>query len=346
LEFKLTEFNVHSQQNRRQLLAGLAAVAVLPSAFAQSKKTASAAVAVPAWPIKPVRIIVGFPAGSSPDMLARLLTEPLAKAFGQPFVIENKPGAGGNIGVDLVAKATDEHTLGVNINGPLTSAKQLYSKLPFDPVRDLRPISLIASSPLLLVGSASLPANTMSELMAYAKAQGDKLNYGSVGAGSGAHLTMELLKSQSGITPTHIPYPGFAQVITAMIGKQVDLGFMVPSAAVAQAKAGRVKLFAVSTSSRSTLLPELPTVAEGANLPKFDAAVWNGMFGPSSMPEAVARRIAEEIAKIVRTPDIRQRLFDQGWQALGTAPEGLALRMEADTKLWGGVIAKTGTKLD
>ncbi len=247
---------------RRQLLAGLATVAtaaIAPTAFAQSKKTLAAA---PAWPAKPVRIIVGFPAGSSPDMLARLLTEPLAKAFGQPFVIENKPGAGGNIGVDLVAKATDEHTLGVNINGPLTSAKQLYSKLPFDPVRDLRPISLIASSPLLLVGAASLPANTLPELMVYATAQGDKLNYGSVGAGSGAHLTMELFKSQSGITPTHIPYPGYAQVITAMIGKQVDLGFMVPSAAVAQAKAGRVKLFAVSTSSRSTLLPELPTVAE------------------------------------------------------------------------------------
>jgi tripartite-type tricarboxylate transporter receptor subunit TctC len=342
--------NINTNRLRRQLLAGLATAAVLPASFAQSKKATAVAAPAPAWPTNPVRIIVGFPAGSSPDMLARLLTEPLAKAFGQPFVIENKPGAGGNIGVDLVAKATDEHTLGVNINGPLTSAKQLYSKLPFDPVRDLRPISLIASSPLLLVGAANLPANTLPELMVYAKAQGDKLNYGSVGAGSGAHLAMELFKSQSGITPVHIPYPGYAQVITAMIGKQVDLGFMVPSAAVAQAKAGRVKLFAVSTGSRSTLLPELPTVAEGAglsnSLPKFDAAVWNGIFAPASMPEATARRIAEEIAKIVRTPDIRQRLFDQGWQALGTAPEGLALRMQADTALWGGVIAKTGTKLD
>jgi tripartite-type tricarboxylate transporter receptor subunit TctC len=286
--------NKNSTLLRRQLLVGLATATITPAVFAQRTKAeeealtdaarsaiamaskeaaANAAAAYAAhWPKKTVRIIVGFPAGSSPDMLARLLTEPLAKAFGQPFVIENKPGAGGNIGVDLVAKATDEHTLGVNINGPLTSAKQLYSKLPFDPVRDLRPISLIASSPLLLVGSSDLPAKNMQELMAYAKAQGDKLNYGSVGAGSGAHLAMELFKSQSGITPTHIPYPGYAQVITAMIGKQVDLGFMVPSAAVAQAKAGRVKLFAVSTSSRSTLLPELPTVAEGANLPKFDAS--------------------------------------------------------------------------
>ena len=333
--------------SRRQILSTLAAASaasVFPVALAQSKKTVFTA--APVWPTKNVRIIVGFPAGSSPDMLARLLTEPLAKAFGQPFVIENKPGAGGNIGVDLVAKATDEHTLGVTGNGPLTSSKLLYSKLAYDPVRDLHPISLIASSPLLLVGASNLPANTLPELMLYAKAQGDKLNYGSIGAGSGAHLTMELFKSQSGITPTHIPYPGFAQVITAMIGKQVDIGFMVPSAAVAQARAGRVKLFGVSTASRSTLLPEVPTISEGAGLPKFDAAVWNGIFAPASMPEATARRIADEIAKIVRTPDIRQRLFDQGWQALGTAPEGLALRMQADTKLWGGVIAKTGTKLD
>ena len=341
----MIQFNAHSTQNRRQLLAGLAAASILPSAFAQSKKAVAVA-ADPVWPTKPVRIIVGFPAGSSPDMLARLLTEPLAKAFGQTFVVENKPGAGGNIGVDLVAKATDDHTMGLTGNGPLTSAKLLYSKLPFDPVRDLRPISLMASSPLLLVGAAGLPANNLQELMVYAKSQGDKLNYGSIGTGSGAHLAMELFKSQSGITPSHIPYPGFAQVITAMIGKQVDLGFMVPSAAVAQAKAGRVKLFGVSTASRSTLLPEVPTIAEGANLPKFDAAVWNGVFAPASMSEATARRIAEEIAKIVRTPDIRQRLFDQGWQALGTAPEGLALRMQADTALWGGVIAKTGTKLD
>jgi tripartite-type tricarboxylate transporter receptor subunit TctC len=157
---------------------------------------------------------------------------------------------------------------------------------------------------------------------------------------------MELLKAQSGIRPVHIPFQGFAQVINAMIGKQVDMGFMVPSVAVAQAKAGKIKLFAVSTSARSSLLPELPSIAEAANLPRFDAAVWNGVFAPASMPAPHAQRISEEIARIVRTPEIRQRLFDQGWQALGTAPEGLALRMKSDSLMWGGVIAMTGTKLD
>jgi tripartite-type tricarboxylate transporter receptor subunit TctC len=330
----------HPPIARRQLLTALATTAFLPPAFAQSKK------ALAPWPTKPLRIVVGYPGGSSPDMLARLLVDPLSKALGQPVIVENKPGAGGNIGVDLVAKSTDGHTIGLCGNGPLTSAKQLYRSLPYDPVKDLRPISLMASSPLLLVGSANLPANTLQELMLYARNQGDKLNYGSVGAGSGAHLTMELLKSQSGIRPVHVPFAGFAQVVTAMMGQQIELGFMVPSAAVAQAKAGKVKLFAVSTSARSALLPELPTIAEGANLPRFDAAVWNGVFGPASMPAPIAQRLADEIARTVRLPEIRQRLFDAGWQALGTAPEGLALRMKSDNYLWGGVIAMTGTKLD
>jgi tripartite-type tricarboxylate transporter receptor subunit TctC len=328
---------------RRQLLGWAASSALplaAPTAWAQVKKT------MEPWPTKPVRIVVGYPGGSSPDMLARLLVEPLVKALGQSVIIDNKPGAGGNIGADAVAKSTDGHTIGLSGNGPLTSAKMLYSKLPYDPAKDLRPISLMASSPLLLVAAAGVPANTLQEFMLYARNQGDKLNYGSIGAGSGAHLTMELLKSQSGIRPVHVPFPGFAQVVTAMIGKQIDIGFMVPSAAIAQAKAGKLKLFAVSTSSRSSLLPELPTVAEAANLPRFDAAVWNGVFGPASMPAPVAQRLADEIARIVRMPEIRQKLFDQGWQALGTAPEGLTLRMRSDSALWGGVIAMTGTKLD
>jgi tripartite-type tricarboxylate transporter receptor subunit TctC len=330
--------------NRRQAIKFQLAVACSASAatplWAQTTKKPTL------WPSQPIRLVVGFPAGSSPDMLARLLSEPLSKALGQSVVVDNKPGAGGNIGVDLVAKATDGHTFGLTGNGPLSSSKLLYSKLPYDPVKDLRPISLVASSPLLLAGASTLSANNLQELMLFARNQGDKLNYGSVGAGSGAHLTMELLKAQSGIRPVHVPFQGFPQVVNAMIGKQIELGFMVPSVALPQAKAGKIKLFAVSTSSRSSLLPELPTVAEAANLPRFDAAVWNGVFGPASLPVPVAQRVSEEIVKILRQPEIRQRLFDQGWQALGTAPEGLAIRMKSDTALWGGVIAMTGTKLD
>jgi tripartite-type tricarboxylate transporter receptor subunit TctC len=334
--------------SRRQILnlgAAGAGIAAMPT-WAQASKNKSSGLASASWPTQPVRLVVGFPAGSSPDMLARLIAEPLAKALGQTVVVDNKPGASGNIGVDAVAKSTDGHTIGLTGNGPLSSAKLLYSKLPYDPVKDLRPISLIASSPLLLAASTTVPANNLQELMLYARNQGDKLNYGSVGAGSGAHLTMELLKAQSGIRPVHVPFQGFPQVVNAMIGKQVELGFMVPSVALPQAKAGKIKLFAVSTASRSSLLPELPTIAEGANLLRFDAAVWNGVFGPASMPAPIAQRLSEEMVKILRQPEMRQRLFDQGWQALGTAPEGLAFRMRTDTALWGGVIAMTGTKLD
>lgn len=329
--------------SRRDLLAILGSLAAMP-AWAQTSPTSN--IKASAWPTQVVRIVVGFPGGSSPDALARLLAEPLSRALGQPVIVDNKPGAGGNIGVDAVAKATDGHTIGLTGNGPLTSARQLYAKLPYDPVKDLRPISLMASSPLLLVASASVPANTLQELMLYARNQGDKLNYGSIGAGSGAHLTMELLKVQSGIRPVHVPFQSFPQVVTAMIGKQIELGFMVPSVAMPQARAGKIKVFAVSTGTRSALLPELPTIAEGASLPRFDVAVWNGVFAPSSMPAPIAQRISEEIARIVRQSEVRQRLFDQGWQALGTAPEGLAMRMKSDLMLWGGVIAMTGTKLD
>ena len=327
--------------SRRDVLVMLGSSLVALPAWAQTSKTKAVA-----WPTQAVRIVVGFPGGSSPDALARLVAEPLSRALGQPVIVDNKPGAGGNIGVDAVAKSTDGHTIGLTGNGPLTSAKQMYAKLPYDPVKDLRPISLVASSPLLLAASSTVPANTLQELMLYARNQGDKLNYGSIGAGSGAHLTMELLKSQSGIRPVHVPFQSFPQVVNAMIGKQIELGFMVPSVAIPQAKAGKIKIFAVSTGTRSTLLPELPTIADAANLPRFDVAVWNGVFGPASMPVPIAQRISEEIARIVRQPDIRQRLFDQGWQALGTAPEGLARRMNADSILWGGVIAMTGTKLD
>ena len=332
--------------SRRSAMLALAATASALAPAIGWAQTKPKATATPTWPSQALRIVVGFPAGSSPDLLARLLAEPLAKALGQPVVVDNRPGASGNIGVDAVAKSSDGHTIGLTGNGPLTSAKLLYTKLPYDPTKDLRPISLMASSPLLLVGAASLPANNLQELMLYAKGQGDKLNYGSIGAGSGAHLTMELFKAQSGIRPVHVPFQSFPQVLNAMIGKQVELGFMVPTAAVVQAKAGKVKLFAVSTASRYAALPELPSIAEAANLPRFDVAVWNGIFGPASMPAGQAQQLATEIGRIVRSPEVRQRLFDQGWQALGTSPEGLALRMRADTILWGGVIAMTGSKLD
>ena len=323
---------------RRRLLQGSLAL-TLPGFFSVAE-----AANPEAWPTKSVRLIVGFPAGTSPDFLARVFSEPLGRALGQPIIVDNKPGATGTIGVDAVAKATDGHTIGLTGNGPLTTAKILNPKLPFDVMRDLRPISLLAASPFVLTGSMSLPGTDLPSIISNARTQGDKLSYGSIGLGSGSHLAMELLKAQTGIKPVHIPFPGFPQVANAMVGGQVDFGFMVPSVAVPLALAGRLRILGVSTASRSPVIADVPPIAQALSLPLFDVAGWNGVFAPVGMPEAHARRVSEAIAKLARTPEIRQRLFEQGWQSLGTSPEGLANRIKDDTILWAGIIRSTNTR--
>lgn len=295
------------------------------------------------WPTKPLRLVVGFPAGTSPDALARILAEPLSRALGQPVVVENKAGATGTIGVSAVASATDGHTIGLTGNGPLTTAKLFNPKLPYDVARDLRPISLVASSPFVLVGKTSLPAD-LPGLMAYAKAQGERLTYGSIGIGSGSHLGMELLKKLTGILPIHVPFLGFPQVVTAIVGGQVDVAFMVPSIAASQAQNGRLRIYGLSTASRSLSYPELPPLAQGLGQPKLDFNGWNAVFAPASMPPAHAARLSDAIGGIVRSDEVRHRLFEQGWQALGTAPQGLARQIQDDTARWSEVVRATGAR--
>ena len=319
---------------RRSLLQGALAL-TLPGI---------AGAATTSWPTKPLRLIVGFPAGTSPDFLARVFADPLSRELGQPVIVENKAGAGGAIGVDAVAKATDGYTLGLTGNGPLTSAKTLNPKLPFDVARDLRPISLLAVSPFVLTGSMTLAGNDLPSIIANARTQGDKLNYGSIGQGSGSHLAMELLKSLTGIKPVHVPFQGFPQVATAMVGGQVDLGFMVPSIAVPLAQSGRLRILGVSTASRSPVLADVPPIAQALSLPTFDVAGWNAIFAPIGMPEAQASKVADALGRIARAPETRQKLFDQGWQSLGTAPEGLARKIKDDTALWGGIIRSAGIR--
>lgn len=296
-----------------------------------------------AWPDKPLRLIVGYPPGSSPDALARTIAEPLARALGQPVIVDNKAGAAGVIGVDAVARATDGHTIGLTGNGPLTTAKALNPKVSFDVVRDLRPISLVANSPFVLVGKPSAPAKDLASFIAYARAQGDRLSYGSVGLGSGSHLAMEYLKMLTGIKAVHIPFAGFPQVATAMFGDQIDLAFVVPSVATPQAKAGRLRIYAVSSAARSASFPELPPVAQGIGKPEFDVSSWNGVFGPARMPAEHIARLSREIATIVKSEDVRQRLFLQGWETAGTPPEAMGHTIEVDTAMWGKIIRATGT---
>lgn len=296
-----------------------------------------------AWPTKPVRILVGFPGGSTPDMAARTLAEPLSKALGQPVIIENKPGASGNIAADQVAKATDDHTLGVVINGNLTSSKLLYSKLPYDPAKDFIPISLLATAPLVLVAPPNLPSG--SAFFDAARNGGDKWNYGSVGNGSVGHLGMELLKSKAGdLKAVHIPYQGNPQVVTALLGGQIQMALVPPGIALPQIRAGKLKAIGL-TSGRSPLATEIAPLAD-AEVRNFSLEVWTALVGPANLSKAAQAKLNAEVSKIIRDADTRQKLFNQGWQAVGTSPEGLTSRIKSETAIMGGIIAMRNIKIE
>ena len=295
----------------------------------------------PAWPTKTLRIVVGFPGGSSPDLTARTLADPLSKALGQPVIVENKVGAGGNIAADYVAKATDNHTLGLMINGNLTTAKLLNPKLPYDPLKDFQPVSLVGVSPLVLMVPKSAPGANAQDFLAAAKQAGDRWSYGSPGVGTIGHIGMELFKSKTATQPVHVPYPGYAQVATAMIGGQLQLSMLPPALAMAQVKGDKLRAIGVTSSGRSALAPELPSMAE-VGVPNFNLEIWNAVAAPKSMPPALVAKLAALISDIARSPEVRQKLFAQGWQVVGSSPEGLAKRIQSDTLQFGGIIKTLG----
>ena len=321
----------------RALTLTLAVAAVLPAAHAD---------AADAWPARAIHLVVPFPPGSSPDLIARLLNDKLAQALGQPVVVENKPGAGGNIGTGLVAKAApDGYTLGLSIPGPLAVNTVLYKKMEYDPFKELAPITLAALSPNVLIVDPKLGVNTVKEFVAYVKARPGKLNFGSVGNGSASHLTMELLKMQTGMDIVHIPYPGSPQVNTAILSGQIAAGFVVPGTAMPLVQAGRLKAIAVTSSVKSLVLPDLPTVAE-AGFPGFESSAWIGIVAPAKTPKPIIDRLARELNAIIRSQDVREKLLRIYFQPVGTAPEGLANLMRAETERWAKVIKASGAKAD
>jgi tripartite-type tricarboxylate transporter receptor subunit TctC len=310
--------------------------------FASCAHSAAAA-DLAAWPTRPVRILVGFPGGSTPDTAARTLAEPLSRALGQPVIIENKPGASGNIAADQVAKATDDHTLGVVINGNLTSAKLLYPKLPYDPAKDFAPISLLATAPLVLVAPANEAGG--ADFFTAARQGGAKWNYGSVGNGSVAHLGMELLKSRvPGLTPVHVPFAGNPQVVTAMLGGQIQMALIPPGVAMPHVRAGKLKAVGLA-GGRSSLVPEVPPLAD-AGVANVNLEVWTALIGPAGLSKAAQARLAQEVPRIVRDADTRQRLFNQGWQAVGTSPDGLRSRVKDEAAILGNIILSRGIRIE
>ena len=317
----------------------LLALALGTLGVAQAQSSASP------WPTKPVKILVGFPAGTSPDLVARTLAEPLSRALGQPVIVENRPGAGGNIAADQVAKSTDGHTIGVMINGNLTIAKLLNPKTPYDPAKDLAPISLIGTAPLVLAAPANAPGNTPAEFLAAARLAGNTWSYGSPGVGTVGHIGMELLKARAGIAPVHVPYPGYPQVVSAMMGGQIHLSMLPPGLAAVQARAGKIRLLGVTSAGRSTLVPEVPSLSE-AGVKDFQLEIWNAVAGPASMPRPVIARLSLLLSEIARGPEVREKLFQQGWQVAGTSAPGLANRIQADTAILGRVIADGAIKAE
>ncbi|TQL83416.1 tripartite tricarboxylate transporter substrate binding protein [Delftia sp. HK171] len=322
------------------------AISPLRRLFANALATALASALLPCaavagdnWPSKPLHLIVGFPAGSSPDLTARALAEPLEKRLGQPVIVENKVGAGGNIAGEQVARARDGHTFSVMINGNLTIARLLNPAVRYDPVKDLQPVSLIGVAPLVLVAPAGAPEGRA--FLEAASQAGSRWSYGSPGVGTVGHLGMELLKSRSALRPEHIPYPGYPQVFNAIQGGDLQLSMLPPALAMAQVQAGKLRGVAVTSAARSPLAPGLPSLKE-LGVGDFDLEIWNAVAAPKAMPAAHVQKLAEAVSEIVRSPEMRARLAAQGWQAVGSSPEGLALRIRQDVTALGRIIREQG----
>lgn len=312
---------------------------------AAAPKPAARPAPAPAWPTQPLKILVGFPPGSTPDLAARAISDALAKALGVAVVVENKPGASGNIAGDLLAKATDNHTIGVLINGNLTVAKMLNPANPFDPAKAFAPLSLIGTAPLLLTVSGQATGHTPAEYLQWVRGLQDKANYGTPGPGTVGHLGMELLKSKAALTAVHVPFSGNPQVINAMLAGQIHLALLPPGLALPHVKSGKLKAVGVTSPIRSSLVPDQPTLRE-ADVNGADFEIWVAAAAPASMPKPIVAKLSAALVESIRAPETRQRLLNVGWQAVGTAPEGLANRMKADTALLGGIILMRGIKAD
>jgi tripartite-type tricarboxylate transporter receptor subunit TctC len=308
--------------------------------------TVTAAAHAQTWPTKPVRMIIPFPPGGTTDILARVAAQKLSEAFGQQVVPDNRAGAAGNIGTELVAKAPpDGYTLVTAPGSTLTIHPSLYAKLGFDPLRDFAPVTILAAVPNLLVVHPSLPARNVKELIALAKAKPGQLNYASTGAGQSTHLSMELFKTMAGVKITHVPYKGSAPAVTDLLGGHVSLMFDNMPSALPHVKAGKLRGLAVSSVKRSPSAPDIPTVAESA-LPGFEVSVWFAVLAPAATPKPIVERLNQVLVKALQAPDVRERLASQGAEPIGNTPEQFTQQMKRDLAKWAKVVKDADIRLD
>jgi tripartite-type tricarboxylate transporter receptor subunit TctC len=298
------------------------------------------------YPSKPVKVIIPYPPGSTPDIVGRTLSSKLQESLGQPFVVENRTGAGGNIGAEAVAKSpADGHTLLIGVNGPAAINRFLYKNLGYDSDRDLLPVSLLASAPQMLVVTPSVQQNDFKGFIAWLRKNPGRLSYGSVGSGSASHLTMELMKSDAGVFIVHIPYRGFPPAVTDMLSGNIQTMFAIIPAVLPQVKAGRLKALAVTGLKRSALAPEVPSVAE-LGYPQLESLAWIGLLAPAGTPAGVVARLHGETAKSMRAPETRQALGRQGFNVVGGTPAEFSAWIKSEQAKWSKVIRASGATAD
>jgi tripartite-type tricarboxylate transporter receptor subunit TctC len=321
------------------LIAGLASLSTAPAALAQ------------AWPARPVKIVVPFPAGGTTDIVARLLTVELQKAWGQPVVVENRGGAGGNIGSEAVAKSpADGYTLLMatvgthSINLPLFEANK--QRLPYHPLNDFAPITNVAGVPNVMVVPAALPVNTVQEFIALAKSRPGSLNMASSGNGTSIHLTGELFKSMTGTYMLHLPYRGSAPALQDLIAGNTQVMFDNLPSALPHIRSGRLKALAVTSRERSAALPNVPTMEAAANLKGFDAAAWFGLLAPAGTPREVVNKVHQDVARILATPEMRERFAAQGAQPIGDTPAQFGAFIRSEIDKWTQVVKFSGARVD
>ena len=297
------------------------------------------------YPARPIRMIVPQSAGGSTDLVARPLAQRLSEVLGQSVIVDNRVGAGSTIGTDLAAKAApDGYTL-LAVAASFTMSPSLYKKLPFDPVRDFEPISQLTSLPNILVVRPSLPATTLKEFIAYAKARPGQLNFGSSGVGTGTHMSMELLMNLTGIRMTHVPYKGGAPSVTALLGNEVNVVFATISTALPHVRSGRLRALAVSTAKRSAAVPQVPTIAE-SGVPGFDYSSWIGLLAPARTPAAIIKRLNAEAVRIMHGPEMKAVMAGEGSEAAATTPSEFAATIKREVARWKGVAQAAGIKAD
>jgi tripartite-type tricarboxylate transporter receptor subunit TctC len=298
------------------------------------------------WPGKTVRIVVPFGAGSTPDIVARLVAEGLQQKYPTTtFVVENKPGASGNLGTDAVAKAApDGSTIGVSIGGPLAINTILFAKLPYDPHKDIVPITQLVTQPSVLAVNPGLGVNSVAELVSLLKKNPGKYNFASIGNGSLSHLAMEAIAIKAGTQLVHVPYASSPQAVTAVIRNDAQMACLPAIAVTPQAKAGAVKILAVSTAHRSPYLPDVPTLKEAGIDVEADA--WNGLIAPGGTPTSVAEKISKDVSEIIMQPAVREKLATQLMEPVGSSPDALRARMDGEIARWAPVIKAANVKIN